>query len=206
MELKYEKLNKIEATRKVWPAGKNVKIQAYEAQYVDEALQEIVNWYKTTKDELETLKESANDSIKELNMKIGKLEIEIGDYKKEIAEQAETISNYKLQIEKVEKDIAEKNDLIKSQSETILRQNVNTSHGLEEIDKLKEVIEKQKADIEAKEKNLAIHKHNLEEERLAVKVLNEKNIKIEEKLNSLTNTLDKIYELGVYYKNYEKGC
>ena len=206
MELKYEKLNKIEATRKVWPAGKNVKFQAYEAQYVDEALQEIVNWYKTTKDELETLKESANDSIKELNMKIGKLEIEIGDYKKEIAEQAETISNYKLQIEKVEKDIAEKNDLIKSQSETILRQNVNTSHGLEEIDKLKEVIEKQKADIEAKEKNLAIHKHNLEEERLAVKVLNEKNIKIEEKLNSLTNTLDKIYELGVYYKNYEKGC
>ena len=139
-------------------------------------------------------------------MKISKLEIEIGDYKKEIAEQAETISNYKLQIEKVEKDIAEKNDLIKSQSETILRQNVNTSHGLEEIDKLKEVIEKQKADIEAKEKNLAIHKHNLEEERLAVKVLNEKNIKIEEKLNSLTNTLDKIYELGVYYKNYEKGC
>ena len=67
MEMKYEKLNKIEATRKVWPAGKNVKIQAYEAQYVDEALQEIVNWYKTTKDELETLKESANDSIKELN-------------------------------------------------------------------------------------------------------------------------------------------
>ena len=50
------------------------------------------------------------------------------------------------------------------------------------------------------------HRHNLEEERLAVKVLNEKNIKIEEKLNSLTNTLDKIYELGVYYKNYEKGC
>ena len=206
MEMKYEKLNKIEATRKVWPAGKNVKIQAYEAQYVDEALQEIVNWYKTTKDELETLKESANDSIKELNMKIGKLEIEIGDYKKEIAEQAETISNYKLQIEKIEKDITEKNDLIKSQSETILRQNVNTSHGLEEIDKLKEIIEKQKADIEAKEKDLAIHKHNLEEERLAVKVLNEKNIKIEEKLNNLTNTLDKICELGVYYKNYEKGC
>ena len=96
--------------------------------------------------------------------------------------------------------------MIKSQSETILRQNVNTSHGLEEIDKLKEIIEKQKADIEAKEKDLAIHKHNLEEERLAVKVLNEKNIKIEEKLNNLTNTLDKICELGVYYKNYEKGC
>ena len=58
--------------------------------------------------------------------------------------------------------------------------------------------------IENQKKDLEIHKHNLEEERLAVKVLKEKNDKIEEKLNSLTGTLDKICELGAYYKNFAK--
>ena len=37
-----------------------------------------------------------------------------------------------------------------------------------------------------------------------IKVLKEKNDKIEEKLNSLTGTLDKICELGAYYKNFAK--
>jgi len=94
--------------------------------------------------------------------------------------------------------------LIKNQSETILRQNVNTSHGLDEISKLNTVIAEQNGIIEKQKKDLEIHKHNLEEERLAVKVLKEKNDKIEEKLNSLTGTLDKICELGAYYKNFAK--
>ena len=54
--MKYEELNKIEVTRKVWPAGKTVQIDAYEAKFVDEALDEIVKWYSTAKEELENLK------------------------------------------------------------------------------------------------------------------------------------------------------
>ena len=122
-----------------------------------------------------------------------------------IKENTETICEYKVQTAKTVQELAEKNELIKNQSETILRQNVNTSHGLDEITKLNEVVAKQKDEIDAKNKDLEIYKHNLEEERLAVKVLKEKNDKIEERLNNLTNTLDKICELGVYYKNYAKG-
>ena len=114
-----------------------------------------------------------------------------------IKENTETICEYKVQTAKTVQELAEKNELIKNQSETILRQNVNTSHGLDEITKLNEVIAKQKDEIDAKNKDLEIYTHNLEEERLAVKVLKEKNDKIEERLNNLTNTLDKICELGV---------
>ena len=69
---------------------------------------------------------------------------------------------------------------------------------------MNEIIAKQKDEIDAKNKDLEIHKQDLEEERLAAKILKEKNDKIEERLTNLTNTLDKICELGVYYKNYAK--
>lgn len=203
--MKYEELNKIEVTRKVWPAGKTVKIDAYEAQYVDEALDEIVKWYSTAKEELENLKTKYAEDTEKLKNDITALESELTKKENIIKENVETICEYKVQTAKTTQELAEKNELIKNQSETILRQNVNTSHGLDEITKLNEVIAKQKVEIEQKNADLEIHKHNLEEERLAVKVLKEKNDKIEEKLNSLTNTLDKICELGVYYKNYAKG-
>lgn len=203
--MKYEELNKIEVTRKVWPAGKTVKIDAYEAKYVDEALDEIVKWYSTAKEEFENLKTKYAEDTEKLKNDITALESELTKKENIIKENVETICEYKVQSAKTTQELAEKNDLIKNQSETILRQNVNTSHGLDEITKLNEVIAKQKVEIEQKNADLEIHKHNLEEERLAVKVLKEKNDKIEEKLNSLTNTLDKICELGVYYKNYAKG-
>ena len=203
--MKYEELNKIEVTRKVWPAGKTVKIDAYEAKYVDEALDEIVKWYSTAKEELENLKTKYAEDTEKLKNDITALESELTKKENIIKENVETICEYKVQTAKTTQELVEKNELIKNQSETILRQNVNTSHGLDEITKLNEVIAKQKAEIEQKNADLEIHKHNLEEERLAVKVLKEKNDKIEEKLNSLTNTLDKICELGVYYKNYAKG-
>ena len=203
--MKYEELNKIEVTRKVWPAGKTVKIDAYEAKFVDEALDEIVKWYSTAKEELENLKTKYAEDTENLKKDIASLKAEITKKENIIKDNVETICEYKIQAAKTTQELTEKNELIKNQSETILRQNVNTSHGLDEISKLNEIIAKQKAEIEAKNKDLEIHKHNLEEERLAVKVLKEKNDKIEEKMNSLTNTLDKICELGVYYKNYAKN-
>lgn len=203
--MKYEELNKIEVTRKIWPAGKTVTIDAYEAKFVDEALEEIVKWYSTTKDELEKLKTKYEEDIQKLQTDIITLKGELEKKNNTIQENTETIIEYKVQANKTAEELAEKNELIKNQSETILRQNVNTSHGLDEITKLNEIIAKQKDEIDAKNKDLEIHKHNLEEERLAVKVLKEKNDKIEERLNNLTNTLDKICELGVYYKNYAKG-
>lgn len=203
--MKYEELNKIEVTRKIWPAGKTVTIDAYEAKYVDEALYEIVKWYSTTKDELEKLKTKYEEDIQKLQTDILTLKEEVEKKNNTIQENTETIIEYKVQANKTAEELAEKNELIKNQSETILTQNVTTSHSMAEISKLNEIIAQQKNEIEAKNKDLEIHKHNLEEERLAVKVLKEKNDKIEEKLNSLTNTLDKICELGVYYKNYAKG-
>jgi chromosome segregation ATPase len=203
--MKYEELNKIEVTRKVWPAGKTVTIDAYEAKYVDEALDEIVKWYSTAKEELENLKTKYAEDTASLKKDMDVLQGELIKKENIIKENTETICEYKIQTAKTVQELAEKNELIKNQSETILRQNVNTSHGLDEITKLNEIISKQKDEIDAKNKDLEIHKHNLEEERLAVKVLKEKNDKIEERLNNLTNTLDKICELGVYYKNYAKG-
>lgn len=202
--MKYEELNKIEVTRKVWPVGKTVKIDAYEAKYVDEALDEIVKWYSTTKEELENLKTKYAEDTAVLKKDMDVLKNELVKKENVIKENTETICEYKIQTAKTVQELAEKNELIKNQSETILRQNVNTSHGLDEITKLNEIIAKQKDEIDAKNKDLEIHKHNLEEERLAVKVLKEKNDKIEERLKNLTNTLDKICELGVYYKNYAK--
>ena len=137
-----------------------------------------------------------------LNTEIEKLNGTIGEKEKVIQDNVEAICQYKTQSAKMTQDLAEKNDLIKNQSETILRQNVNTSHGLDEISKLNTTIAEQKDIIEKQKKDLEIYAHNLEEERLAVKVLNDKNKKIEEKLDSLTNTLDKICELGAYYKNF----
>lgn len=203
--MKYEELNKIEVTRKIWPAGKTVQIDAYEAKFVDEALDEIVKWYSTTKDELEKLKTKYEEDIQKLQTDIITLKGELEKKNNTIQENTETIIEYKVQANKTEEELAEKNELIKNQSETILTQNVTTSHSMAEISKLNEIIAQQKNEIEAKNKDLEIHKHNLEEERLAVKVLKEKNDKIEERLNSLTNTLDKICELGVYYKNYAKS-
>lgn len=203
--MKYEELNKIEVTRKVWPAGKTVTIDAYEAKYVDEALDEIVKWYSTAKEELENLKTKYAEDKATLKKDMDVLQDELVKKENIIKENTETICEYKIQTAKTAQELAEKNELIKNQSETILRQNVNTSHGLDEITKLNEIIAKQKDEIDAKNNDLEIHKHNLEEERLAVKVLKEKNDKIEERLNNLTNTLDKICELGVYYKNYAKG-
>ena len=203
--MKYEELNKIEVTRKIWPAGQTVQIDAYEAKFVDEALDEIVKWYSTTKDELEKLKTKYEEDIQKLQTDIITLKGELEKKNNTIQENTETIIEYKVQANKTAEELAEKNELIKNQSETILTQNVTTSHSMAEISKLNEIIAQQKNEIEAKNKDLEIHKHNLEEERLAVKVLKEKNDKIEERLNSLTNTLDKICELGVYYKNYAKG-
>lgn len=203
--MKYEELNKIEVTRKIWPAGKTITIDAYEAKFVDEALEEIVKWYSTTKDELEKLKTKYEEDIQKLQTDIITLKGELEKKNNTIQENTETIIEYKVQANKTAEELAEKNELIKNQSETILTQNVTTSHSMAEISKLNEIIAQQKNEIEAKNKDLEIYKHNLEEERLAVKVLKEKNDKIEEKLNSLTNTLDKICELGVYYKNYAKG-
>lgn len=203
--MKYEELNKIEVTRKVWPAGKTVQIDAYEAKYVDEALSELTKWYSTAKEELENLKTKYAEDTAALKKDMDVLQDELIKKENIIKENVETICEYKVQTAKTVQELAEKNELIKNQSETILRQNVNTSHGLDEITKLNEIIAKQKDEIDAKNKDLEIHKHNLEEERLAVKVLKEKNDKIEERLNNLTNTLDKICELGVYYKNYAKG-
>lgn len=203
--MKYEELNKIEVTRKVWPAGKTVTIDAYEAKYVDEALDEIVKWYSSAKEELENLKTKYAEDTAALKKDMEVLQGELVKKENIIKENTETICEYKIQTAKTAQELAEKNELIKNQSETILRQNVNTSHGLDEITKLNEIIAKQKDEIDAKNKDLEIYKHNLEEERLAVKVLKEKNDKIEERLNNLTNTLDKICELGVYYKNYAKG-
>ena len=68
--MKYEELNKIEVTRKIWPAGKTVQIDAYEAKFVDEALDEIVKWYSTTKDELEKLKTKYEEDIQKLQTDI----------------------------------------------------------------------------------------------------------------------------------------
>jgi len=203
--MKYEELNKIEVTRKIWPAGKTVQIDAYEAKFVDEALDEIVKWYSTTKDELEKLKTKYEEDIQKFQTDIITLKGELEKKNNTIQENTETIIEYKVQANKTAEELAEKNELIKNQSETILTQNVTTSHSMAEISKLNEIIAQQKNEIEAKNKDLEIHKHNLEEERLAVKVLKEKNDKIEERLNSLTNTLDKICELGVYYKNYAKS-
>jgi chromosome segregation ATPase len=203
--MKYEELNKIEVTRKIWPAGKTVQIDAYEAKFVDEALDEIVKWYSTTKDELEKLKTKYEEDTQKLQTDIITLKGELEKKNNTIQENTETIIEYKVQANKTAEELAEKNELIKNQSETILTQNVTTSHSMAEISKLNEIIAQQKNEIEAKNKDLEIHKHNLEEERLAVKVLKEKNDKIEERLNSLTNTLDKICELGVYYKNYAKS-
>lgn len=203
--MKYEELNKIEVTRKVWPAGKTVTIDAYEAKFVDEALDEIVKWYSTAKEELENLKTKYAEDTAALKKDMDVLQGELVKKENIIKENTETICEYKIQTAKTVQELAEKNELIKNQSETILRQNVNTSHGLDEITKLNKIIAKQKDEIDAKNNDLEIHKHNLEEERLAVKVLKEKNDKIEERLNNLTNTLDKICELGVYYKNYAKG-
>lgn len=203
--MKYEELNKIEVTRKVWPAGKTVTIDAYEAKYVDEALDEIVKWYSTVKEELENLKIKYAEDTAALKKDMDVLQSELIKKENVIKENVETICEYKVQTAKTTQELAEKNELIKNQSETILTQNVTTSHSLEEITKLNEIVTKQKAEIDVKNKDLEIHKHNLEEERLAVKVLKEKNDKIEERLTNLTNTLDKICELGVYYKNYAKG-
>lgn len=203
--MKYEELNKIEVTRKIWPAGKTVQIDAYEAKFVDEALDEIVKWYSTTKDELEKLKTKYEEDTQKLQTDIITLKGELEKKNNTIQENTETIIEYKVQANKTAEELAEKNELIKNQSETILTQNVTTSHSMAEISKLNEIIAQQKNEIETKNKDLEIHKHNLEEERLAVKVLKEKNDKIEERLNSLTNTLDKICELGVYYKNYAKS-
>lgn len=203
--MKYEELNKIEVTRKIWPAGKTVQIDAYEAKFVDEALDEIVKWYSTTKDELEKLKTKYEEDTQKLQTDIITLKGELEKKNNTIQENTETIIEYKVQANKTAEELAEKNELIKNQSETILTQNVTTSHSMAEISKLNEIIAQQKNEIESKNKDLEIHKHNLEEERLAVKVLKEKNDKIEERLNSLTNTLDKICELGVYYKNYAKS-
>ena len=203
--MKYEELNKIEVTRKIWPAGKTVQIDAYEAKFVDEALDEIVKWYSTTKDELEKLKTKYEEDTQKLQTDIITLKGELEKKNNTIQENTETIIEYKVQANKTAEELAEKNELIKNQSETILTQNVTTSHSMAEISKLNEIKKKKKNEIEAKNKDLEIHKHNLEEERLAVKVLKEKNDKIEERLNSLTNTLDKICELGVYYKNYAKS-
>ena len=203
--MKYEELNKIEVTRKIWPAGKTVQIDAYEAKFVDEALDEIVKWYSTTKDELEKLKTKYEEDTQKLQTDIITLKGELEKKNNTIQENTETIIEYKVQANKNAEELAEKNELIKNQSETILTQNVTTSHSMAEISKLNEIIAQQKNEIESKNKDLEIHKHNLEEERLAVKVLKEKNDKIEERLNSLTNTLDKICELGVYYKNYAKS-
>ena len=203
--MKYEELNKIEVTRKIWPAGKTVQIDAYEAKFVDEALDEIVKWYSTTKDELEKLKTKYEEDIQKLQTDIITLKGELEKKNNTIQENTETIIEYKVQANKTAEELAEKNELIKNQSETILTQNVTTSHSMAEISKLNEIIAQQKNEIESKNKDLEIHKHNLEEERLAVRVLKEKNDKIEERLNSLTNTLDKICELGVYYKNYAKS-
>ena len=203
--MKYEELNKIEVTRKIWPAGKTVQIDAYEAKFVDEALDEIVKWYSTTKDELEKFKTKYEEDIQKLQTDIITLKGELEKKNNTIQENTETIIEYKVQANKTAEELAEKNELIKNQSETILTQNVTTSHSMAEISKLNEIIAQQKNEIETKNKDLEIHKHNLEEERLAVKVLKEKNDKIEERLNSLTNTLDKICELGVYYKNYAKS-
>lgn len=202
--MKYEELNKIEVTRKVWPVGKTVTIDAYEAKYVDEALDEIVKWYSTAKEELENLKTKYAEDTAALKKDMEVLQGELVKKENIIKENAETICEYKIQTAKTVQELAEKNELIKNQSETILRQNVNTSHGLDEITKLNEIIAKQKDEIDAKNKDLEIHKQDLEEERLAAKILKEKNDKIEERLTNLTNTLDKICELGVYYKNYAK--
>ena len=149
--------------------------------------------------------ENLKEDIQKFQTDIITLKGELEKKNNTIQENTETIIEYKVQANKTAEELAEKNELIKNQSETILTQNVTTSHSMAEISKLNEIIAQQKNEIEAKNKDLEIHKHNLEEERLAVKVLKEKNDKIEERLNSLTNTLDKICELGVYYKNYAKS-
>lgn len=203
--MKYEELNKIEVSRKVWPAGKTVKLDAYEAKYVDEALDEIVNWYKDAKKELEELKIKYKEDVEKLSIENKSLKDEIVNKEKINKENVETICTYKAQVSEMGHELAEKNDLIKKQNDTILRQNVNTSHGLDEIGKLNDVIGSQKVEIEKKNKDIEIYEHNLKEERLAVKVLKEKVDKLEEKNNYLENTLNKICELGEYYKNYAKG-
>ena len=203
--MKYEELNKIDVSRKEWPVGKTVKLKAYAAEDADAAIEEIVNWYKQTKEELDTLKETSSTTIKELNEKITSLVNETKKYEAEVQSNVEAMGDYKIQIKNLTDTLTEKNDLIKQQNDTILRMNVGVSHNLEDIDKLKNKINELENTIEQKNKDLEIHKHNLEEERLAVKVLKEKNDKIEERLNSLTNTLDKISEYAEFYKNFAKS-
>lgn len=203
--MKYEHLNKIDVSRKEWPVGKTVKLKAYAAEDADAAIEEIVNWYKQTKEELDTLKETSSATIKELNEKIVSLTNETKKYEAEVQSNVEAMGDYKIQIKNLTDTLTEKNDLIKQQNDTILRMNVGVSHNLEDIDKLKNKINELEKTIEQKNKDLEIHKHNLEEERLAVKVLKEKNDKIEERLNSLTNTLDKISEYAEFYKNFAKS-
>ena len=203
--MKYEELNKIDVSRKEWPVGKTVKLKAYAAEDADAAIEEIVNWYKQTKEELDTLKETSSTTIKELNEKIASLANETKKYEAEVQSNVEAMGDYKIQIKNLTDTLTEKNDLIKQQNDTILRMNVGVSHNLEDIDKLKNKINELENTIEQKNKDLEIHKHNLEEERLAVKVLKEKNDKIEERLNSLTNTLDKISEYAEFYKNFAKS-
>ena len=203
--MKYEKLNKIDVSRKEWPVGKTVKLKAYAAEDADAAIEEIVNWYKQTKEELDTLKETSSKTINELNEKIVELENKVKKATEDLQCDVETIGDYKIQIQNMTDTLNEKNELIKQQNDTILRMNVGVSHNLEDIDKLKNKINELETTIEQKNKDLDIHKHNLEEERLAVKVLKEKNDKIEERLNSLTNTLDKISEYAEFYKNFAKS-
>ena len=136
--------------------------------------------------------------------KVAELEKADIEHRQVLEKNVETIGDYKIQVQKLTDDIAEKEDLIKKQNDTILRINLTSSHSLEEIDKLNKKIAELQATIDKKNDELEVHRHNLEEERNAVKVLNDKNTKLEEKYDCLNNTLTKISELSEFYKNYAK--
>ena len=108
--MKYEELNKIEVTRKIWPAGKTVQIDAYEAKYVDEALDEIVKWYSTAKEELENLKTKYTEDTAALKKDMDVLQGELVKKEKIIKENTETICEYKIQTAKTVQELAEMED------------------------------------------------------------------------------------------------
>jgi chromosome segregation ATPase len=67
--MKYEKLNRIPAKRTVWPENKVVDFEAYESKPVDEAFQEIMNWYTESKTKAETLEKELTE-LKQSSAKV----------------------------------------------------------------------------------------------------------------------------------------
>ena len=67
--MKYEKLNRISAKRTVWPENKVVDFEAYESKPVDEAFQEIMNWYTESKTKAETLEKELTE-LKQSSAKV----------------------------------------------------------------------------------------------------------------------------------------